>query len=131
MGYPLHGHELSLTISPLDANLSWAIGWRKNSFHGHQALRISQAKGVDRLLRGLLLTERGIPRAGMLVRNGIGGVVGEVTSGTFSPTLKEGIALGLIESGIEVGERLVIDVRGRALGAVVVKPPFVPSHVRD
>ena len=131
MGYPLHGHELSLTISPLDANLSWAIGWRKNSFHGHQALRISQAKGVDRLLRGLLLTERGIPRAGMLVRNGVGGVVGEVTSGTFSPTLKEGIALALIESGIEVGEQLVIDVRGRSLGAVVVKPPFVPSHVRD
>ena len=131
MGYPLHGHELSLTISPLDANLSWAIGWRKKSFHGHQALRTSQAKGVARLLRGLLLTERGIPRAGMLVRNGAGAVVGEVTSGTFSPTLKEGIALALIESGIEVGEQLMIDVRGRTLAAVVVKPPFVPSHVRD
>ena len=67
----------------------------------------------------------------MLVRNGAGAVVGEITSGTFSPTLKEGIALALIESGIEVGEQLMIDVRGRSLGAVVVKPPFVPSHVRD
>ena len=66
----------------------------------------------------------------MLVRNSVGAVVGEVTSGTFSPTLKEGIALALIESGIEVGEQLLIDVRGRNLSAVVTKPPFVTSHVR-
>lgn len=131
MGYPLHGHELSLDISPLDANLSWAVGWKKKTFQGHQALRVQQAKGVDRLLRGLLLTERGIPRAGMLVRNSVGAVVGEVTSGTFSPTRKEGIALALIEAGIEVGENLIVDVRGRALGALVVKPPFVPARVRD
>lgn len=131
MGYPLHGHELSESISPLEANLSWAVGWTKPTFHGHLALRAAQAKGVKRLLRGLTLTERGIPRAGMAVKNGVGAVVGEVTSGTFSPTLKEGIALALIESGIEVGESLFIDVRGRSLGAVVVKPPFVPSHVRD
>lgn len=130
MGYPLHGHELALDISPLEANLSWAIGWSKKAFQGHEALRTEQAKGVDRLLRGLLLTDRGIPRAGMMVRNGVGAAVGVVTSGTFSPTLKEGIALALIESGIEVGDKLVIDVRGRSLGAVVVKPPFVPSHVR-
>jgi aminomethyltransferase len=130
MGYPLHGHELSLEINPLEANLSWAIGWKKKTFHGDGALRAEQAKGVNRLLRGLLLTERGIPRGGMLVRNSIGAVVGEVTSGTFSPTLKEGIALAFIESGIEVGEQLLVDVRGRNLSAVVTKPPFVTSHVR-
>lgn len=131
MGYPLHGHELSLEISPLEANLSWAIGWSKKSFIGHEALRIQQAKGVERLLRGLLLTDRGIPRSGMLVRNSAGGAIGEVTSGTFSPTVKEGIALALIESGIEVGEQVFVDVRGRNLSAVVTKPPFVPPHVRD
>lgn len=131
MGYPLHGHELSLEISPLEANLSWAIGWTKKSFHGHEALRVAQAKGVERLLRGLILTDRGIPRAEMLVRNSAGGAIGEVTSGTFSPTLKEGIALALIESGIEAGEQVFVDVRGRNLSAVVKKPPFVPSHVRD
>ena len=131
MGYPLHGHELSLEITPLDANLSWAIGWKKNTFHGAAALRAEQVKGVGRLLRGLRLTERGIPRSGMLVRNGVGAVVGEVTSGTFAPSIKEGIALALIESGIEAGEQLFVDVRGRNLGAVVVKPPFVTSHVRD
>ena len=131
MGYPLHGHELSLEINPLEANLSWAIGWKKNRFHGDDALRAEQVKGVSRILRGLLVTDRGIPRAGMLVRNSLGAVVGEVTSGTFSPTLKEGIALALIESGIEVGEQLLVDVRGRNLNAVVTKPPFVKSNVRD
>ena len=131
MGYPLHGHELSLEISPLEANLAWAIGWSKRSFIGHEALRAQRAKGIDRPLCGLVLTERGIPRAGMMVRNGVGAAVGEITSGTFSPTLKVGIALALIESGIEVGEPLMIDVRGRTLGAVVAKPPFVPSRVRD
>ena len=131
MCYPLHGRELSLEISPLDANLSWAIGWSKHAFQGHQALRNQQAKGIDRLLRALRVTERGIPRAGMLVRNGVGAAVGEITSGTFSPTLKEGIGLALLESGIEIGDQLMIDVRGRMLNAVVVKPPFVPAHVRD
>lgn len=131
MGYPLHGHELSLDISPLEANLSWAVGWSKNTFHGHQALRTAQAKGVDRILRGLLITDRGIPRAQMLVRNSAGAVVGTVTSGTFSPTLKQGIALALIEAGIEIGDHVVVDVRGRMLGSVVVKPPFVPSRVRE
>ena len=61
----------------------------------------------------------------------MGAVVGEITSGTFSPTLKEGIGLALLESGIEIGDQLMIDVRGRMLNAVVVKPPFVPAHVRD
>jgi aminomethyltransferase len=131
MGYPLHGHELSLEITPLDANLSWAIGWKKKGFHGGAALRAEQVKGVGRILRGLRLTERGIPRSGMLVRNGIGAVIGEVTSGTFSPSIKEGIALAFIESGIEAGEQVFVDVRGRNLGAVVVKPPFVTSRVRD
>lgn len=130
MGYPLHGHELSLEISPLEANLSWAVGWSKSRFNGHEALRVEQAKGVGRILRGLLVTDPGIPRAGMLVRNGVGAVIGEVTSGTFSPSLKQGIALAFIEAGIEIGEQVTIDVRGRLLNSIVAKPPFVPSRVR-
>ena len=131
MGYPLHGHELTTEISPLNANLSWAVGWKKVSFNGHESLRAQQAKGVDRILRGLLVTDPGIPRAAMMVRNSAGAAVGEVTSGTFSPSLKQGIALALLEAGIEVGEQVMIDVRGRMLASIVVKPPFVPSHVRE
>jgi aminomethyltransferase len=56
--------------------------------------------------------------------------IGEVTSGTFSPTLKTGIALALIKPDIEIGEEITIDIRGKLTKAKVVKPPFVPSHVK-
>ena len=74
--------------------------------------------------------DRGIPRAGMSVKNSQGEVVGEVTSGTFSPSLKHGIALALVSKEVAVGDQLVVDVRGRESQAEVVKLPFVTSHVR-
>ena len=85
-----------------------------------------------RLLWGLRASGRGIPRPGMAVLGGDGDRVGEVTSGTFSPTLRTGIALALLDTaaGVEEGTELAVDVRGRREPAVVVKPPFVPSHVR-
>jgi aminomethyltransferase len=74
--------------------------------------------------------DKNIPRAGMVVKNAEGQVVGEVTSGTFSPSLKIGIALAQVNSDIKVGDKLVIDVRGRQGDIEVVKLPFVTSHVR-
>ncbi|HXV91968.1 MAG TPA: glycine cleavage T C-terminal barrel domain-containing protein, partial [Pseudonocardia sp.] len=75
---------------------------------------------------------RGVPRPGMAVHGADGTPVGRTTSGTFSPTLKTGIALALIDtaSGIGPDSIVSVDVRGRVLECVVVKPPFVPSHVR-
>ena len=130
MGYPLHGHELSLDISPVTAGASWAVGWQKDLFAGSVQLRAEKAKGPDRTLRGLLADERGIPRAGMQVKNSKGEVIGEVTSGTFSPTLKNGIALALVDSAVAVGEQVQVDIRGRNLSMSVIKLPFVPSSVR-
>jgi len=66
----------------------------------------------------------------MVVKNAAGVVVGEVTSGTFSPTLKHGIALALLSTDTSIGEQLTIDVRGRDSQCEVVKLPFVTSHVR-
>ena len=66
----------------------------------------------------------------MSVKNAQGEVVGEVTSGTFSPTLKHGIALALVSKEVVVGDQLVVDVRGRDSQSKVVKLPFVTSHVR-
>jgi aminomethyltransferase len=66
----------------------------------------------------------------MIVKNSNGETVGEVTSGTFSPTLKIGIGLALLSSDVEIGQTLVIDVRGRDSQCEVVKLPFVTSHVR-
>lgn len=130
MGYPLHGHELSLEISPVTAGSSWAVGWQKDTFAGSAQLREEKGKGSVRILRGLLADEKGIPRAGMQVKNSLGNLIGEVTSGTFSPTLKNGIALALIDSTIGIGEQVLVDIRGRNLAMSITKLPFVPSHVR-
>ena len=127
MGYPLHGHELTTDITPVMARLGWAVGWSKPSFQGKDALVAQKAAGVARTLRGLRALDRGIPRGEMSVYSDeVGGtLVGITTSGTFSPTLKTGIALAYIDSSLVEGANVVIDVRNRPLLCEVVKPPFV------
>ena len=130
MGYPLHGHELSLQISPVEASAGWAVGWKKDSFIGSDILKGQREGGATRKSFAIKSLDRGIPRAGMTVKNLNGENVGEITSGTFSPSLKIGIGLALLKSDIEIGQTLVIDVRGRDSQCEVVKLPFVTSHVR-
>jgi aminomethyltransferase len=129
MGYPLHGHELSLEISPVMASASWAVGWNKPQFQGSEVLRGQKENGVTRRLVALKSLDRGIPRPDMQVLNN-GVEVGIVTSGTFSPSQKVGIALALVNSEFKVGQQLTIDVRGRTSTVEIVKLPFMPSHVR-
>jgi aminomethyltransferase len=131
MGYPLHGQELSLGITPVQARAGWAVGWSKPAFWGRDALLAERAAGPRRVLRGLALTGRGIPRGHMHVY-AEDTLVGEVTSGTFSPTLKAGIALALIDTAAALaeGDLVEVDIRGRRAEARVVKPPFVDTSVR-
>ena len=130
MGYPLHGHELSLEISPVQASASWAIGWQKESFRGKQTLLEQKQTGTKLKLRAILATDRGIPRKDMQVKDITGKVIGQVTSGTFSPGLKKGIGLALINPAIVKGDRVLIDIRGVDSSFNVVELPFVPSKVR-
>jgi aminomethyltransferase len=130
MGYPLHGHELSLDITPVQASAGWAIGWKKESFRGSEVLHTQREEGAVRSLRALKSNDRAIPRAGMTVTDPEGNAIGIVTSGTFSPTLKVGIALALVEPRYIEGDELIIDVRGRQSSATVTALPLVPSHVR-
>jgi aminomethyltransferase len=130
MGYALHGNELSPSITPVQARVGWAVGWKKETFWGKDALVAEKAAGPARVSWGLLATGRGIPRAHCAVSAG-GDAVGEVTSGTFSPTLKKGIALALLSPTVAEGDDVVIDVRGRDVPAKVVKPPFVEVDVRE
>ncbi len=132
MGYPLHGQDLSADITPVQAGSGWAVGWGKPEFWGRAALLREKEEGPVRRLRGLRATGRGVPRAGMAVLDARGARVGVTTSGTFSPTLRTGIALALVDtaSGVGVDDTVSVDVRGRTLACTVVKPPFVPSHVR-
>jgi len=130
MGYPLHGHELTLEITPVQASAAWAIGWDKPSFSGSASLIAQREAGKHTKLKALVSQDRGIPRAGMQVKNSQGEIVGEVTSGTFSPSLKKGIALALINPEYKVGDELTIDVRGRDSLATITKLPLVTSNVR-
>ncbi|MGB9377395.1 MAG: glycine cleavage system aminomethyltransferase GcvT [Mycobacteriales bacterium] len=132
MGYPLHGQDLSLEITPVQARSGWAVGWKKPQFWGRSALQAEKAAGPARVLWGLESLERGIPRPHMTVRSSAGDEVGEVTSGTFSPTKRVGIALALLatSSGLGEGDEVSVDIRGRAAQMRIVKPPFVASSVR-
>ena len=130
MGYPLHGQDLSLDITPVQARSGWAVGWRKPRFWGREVLLREKEQGPARTLRGLEALDRGIPRAHMAVARD-GDVVGEVTSGTFSPTRRVGIGLALLRADVEVGAEVTVDVRGRTSRMRVVQPPFVPSRVRE
>jgi aminomethyltransferase len=131
MGYPLHGQDLSLEITPVQARSGWAVGWSKPAFWGRDALLKEKTEGPRRSLRGLELTGRGVPRGHMRVYAGEQRV-GETTSGTFSPTRKVGIALALIDTsaGLADGDLVDVDIRGRRTQARLVKPPFVETSVR-
>jgi len=130
MGYPLHGHDLSPVISPVMANLGWAVGWDKDVFWGATALREQRQARSGPLLRGLKAKGRGIPRPGMAVQLD-GADVGTITSGTFSPTLGVGIALALLDRSVALGSTVDVVVRDRLEPFDVVKPPFVEPGVRE
>ena len=134
MGYPLHGHELSLEISPLQARCGWAIGWKKDAFWGRDALLAEKEAGPKRELRGLRAVGRGVLRPDLTVLDG-DTPIGVTTSGTFSPSLKVGIALALIDTdvngaAITDGQKVSVDVRGRSLECEVVNPPFIEAKTR-
>jgi len=130
MGYPLHGHELSPDITPVQARVGWAVGWSKPAFWGREVLLAEKERGAVRQSRGLVALGRGVPRAALDVLGPAGAVVGRTTSGTFSPTLKRGIALALLEAGVAEGAEVAVDVRGRELACRVVNPPFVQVSTR-
>jgi aminomethyltransferase len=126
MGYPLHGNDISPDRTPLEAGLSWAVDFDKGAFRGREALLRQRERGVPARLRALRMSDRLIPRAHYEVFAG-GERIGETTSGTFSPTLKVGIALAYLFPAERwgPGEQVEVEVRGRRGRAQVVKPPFV------
>lgn len=131
MGYALYGHEIDDKMSPLEARLGWVVHWDKEiPFIGQAALQKQKAAGLSRKLVGIRLLERGVPRSPYRVLQD-GTPVGEVTSGTFSPSLNVGVALCYVPTGLAgIGTRLEIEIRGQAVPAEVVGVPFVPSHVK-
>ena len=130
MGFCLYGHELNEQITPLQAGLAWTLDMDKE-FIGSTALRAQREAGNYRRLRGFRMLERGIPRPEYAVLDERGLVIGEVTTGTHSPTLEMGIGLAYLDRGAgKIGRQIYIDVRGNKRLAEVVKLPFVSSGVK-
>ncbi|MCA1727546.1 MAG: glycine cleavage system aminomethyltransferase GcvT [Actinobacteria bacterium] len=127
MGYPLHGNDIDETTTPLQAAASWAVAM-DTEFRGRDALLRQKEFGIPNRLWGLRMTGKLIPRAHYAVYGG-DEPVGETTSGTFSPTLRIGIAMAYLapRDRFKPGDTVEIDVRGRRGEAQVVKFPFVDS----
>jgi len=128
MGYPLHGNDIWAERTPLEAGLSWAVALEKGDFVGRDAVVQQKEAGIPSRLWGLRMEGRLIPRPHYPVLAD-GEQVGETTSGTFSPTLKIGIAMAYLapRERFKAGDTVEIDVRGRRGQAEIVRPPFVTS----
>jgi aminomethyltransferase len=125
-GLPLHGHELGPGITPLQAGLSWVVGWKKPTFRGKDALEAARARGVSRRLRGVATEGRRPPREECPVLID-GQVAGALTSGNFSPVLGHGIGLAFLPPAVEEGTAVEVDVRGSLLPGQVTPLPFVTA----
>jgi aminomethyltransferase len=121
-GMNLYGQDMDESVSPLESALAWTVAMKDDrEFIGREALEAQKAAGVPRRLVGLVLEDKGILRAGQIVSSADGS--GITTSGGFSPTLERAVAFARIPSGT-AGE-CTVEVRGKALRARIVKPPFV------
>ena len=132
MGYPLYGQDLFESSTALEAGLGWAVALEKGEFRGRAALLRQKEEGLPSRLRGIRMRERRhIPRAHYPVFQG-DLVIGEVTSGTYSPLLGTGIGLAYLWPGdvVELGDEVEVDIRGRRGAATVVRPPFVDRSPR-
>ncbi|MGB4501629.1 MAG: glycine cleavage system aminomethyltransferase GcvT [Firmicutes bacterium] len=127
---PLYGHELSEEITPLEAGLSRFVSFKKGAFTGREALLQQREEGLTRQLAGLILLDRGVLREGYPVFDGET-KIGEVSSGTYSPTLNQSIGMAFILPGKTVpGTRVEVVIRGKTHRAQIVKTPFYRREKR-
>ena len=126
MGFCQYGNDIDDTTSPLEAGLGWITKFVDGkNFTNRAALEKQKAEGVSRKLVGFEMIDRGIPRHGYPLTDMDGNVIGNVTSGTMSPTRKIGIGMGYVKTEFsKPGTEICLDNHGRKLKAIVVKPPF-------
>ncbi|WP_338734059.1 glycine cleavage system aminomethyltransferase GcvT [Mangrovimonas cancribranchiae] len=124
MGFCLYGNDIDDTTSPIEAKLGWITKFTKE-FTNSKALEEEKNRGSERKLIAFELNERGIPRQGYDIVNNEGETIGQVTSGTMSPSLGKGIGLGYVPTPLsKVGTNINIQVRKKAIPATIVKLPF-------
>jgi aminomethyltransferase len=126
-GFCLYGNDIDDTTSPIAAGLGWITRFNKE-FIDRERFEAEKANGSPQVLRGFKMLERGIPRQGYPIVDETGTVIGRVTSGTMSPTLGYGIAMGYVDAAhAGLGNQVGIQVRQKNLAAEVVKPGFLPK----
>ncbi|MDD3721534.1 MAG: glycine cleavage system aminomethyltransferase GcvT [Lutibacter sp.] len=124
MGFCLYGNDINDTTSPIEAGLGWITKFTKD-FTNSEALKKQKAEGVSKKLIAFELTEKGIPRHDYEIVNEAGENIGVVTSGTMSPSLKKGIGMGYVKTAYaKLGTKIFIQIRNKAIPAVLVKLPF-------
>ena len=130
MRYALYGNDIDQTTNPLEAVLGWVVKPAKGDFIGKPAIERVRAEGPKRKLVGIEMADRSVARHGYPVLSG-GRRVGEVTSGTFGPSVEKSIAMAYVETPLAaIGTAVDIEIRGQARQAHVVKTPFHPPHVK-
>jgi aminomethyltransferase len=126
-GYCLYGNDIDDTTSPIEAGLGWITKFNKGKEFIDEAFLLKQKEnGVDRMLRGFKLIDRGIPRHGYEIVDANENILGVVTSGTMSPVLGYGIGMGYVKtSQTKIGTEIFIKIRNKLLKAEVVRLPFI------
>ena len=126
MGYCLYGNDINDSTSPIEAGLGWITKFTgEKDFIDKTLLQKHKDEGVERKLRGFVMIDRGIPRQHYEVADSTGGIIGEVTSGTMSPMMKQGIGLAYLKRGYwKTGTEIYIRIRNKDLKAVVVDLPI-------
>ncbi|WP_291783992.1 glycine cleavage system aminomethyltransferase GcvT [Cecembia sp.] len=127
MGYCLYGNDINDDTSPIEAGLGWITKFNKE-FINSENLKKQKEVGVERKLVGFKMEEKGIPRAHYPIVNMAGETIGEVTSGTLSPSLGIGVGLGYVKTAYSIpGSEIKISVRNKNIKAIVSKPPFTKA----
>jgi aminomethyltransferase len=131
MGYCLYGHDIDQDTTPVEAGLTWVIGKNAKGYNG-AAIIISQLeKGTSRQRVGVRLLDKGIAREGAEITDGKGKAIGKITSGSFSPTLRQAIGIGYVDSALSApGNKIAVVVRDRAIVAEIAPMPFVPAKTK-
>lgn len=126
-GYCLYGNDIDDTTSPMEAGLQWVTKFTPNkNFINKEFLQLQHTNGVERKLVGFEMIDKAIPRYGYEITNNEGIKIGNVTSGTMSPTLKIGIGMGYVATNYsEIGSNIFITIRGKNVKAKVVNLPFM------
>jgi aminomethyltransferase len=132
MGYCLYGHDIDENTSPVEADIAWVIGKNAKDYLGYERISKELKNGPSRKRVGIKLLDKGVAREGAEIRDASDKKIGTLTSGGFSPSLKESIGQGYVETAhAKPGAKIFVHVRGRNIAAEIAPMPFVPAKTKS